>query len=277
MEARNVLADHMDIGGPKFLKLRRALVRIADAGDVVGQRVHPDIDDMARRVRHRNAPIQRGARNRQILQPAFDEADDFVAALRRQDEIRIVLVMAQQLVLIVREPEEIGLLLGPFDRRALRADAHAVLAQLGLVLGVEGFVAHRIPAGIGVQIDVAIVLHPAPDFGDGVMMARLGRADEIVIGDVQRLVHGAEALRVALAQLGRADALPCGGLLHLQPVLVDAGQEKHIIAVQPLETRDGVRRDRLIGVADMRIAIRIGNGGGNIEGRFFRHDFGIRC
>ncbi len=99
-------------------------------------------------------------------------------------------------------------------------------------------------------------------------MARVGRADEIVIGDVQRLGHRLEARRIALGELGRRDAGLGGGLLHLQAVLVDAGQEEHVIAVEPLEARDGVGRDRLIGMADMGLAIGIGNRRGDVKGRF---------
>ena len=58
----------------------------ARGGDVIRQRIDPDIDDVPRRVRHRDAPVERRARDRQILQAALDEAHDLVAALRRQEE-----------------------------------------------------------------------------------------------------------------------------------------------------------------------------------------------
>ena len=54
------------------------------------------------------------------------------------------------------------------------------------------------------------------------------------------------------------------GLLDLLAVLVGAGQEEHVVAVEPLEARDGVGRDHLIGVADMRHAVRIGDRGGDV-------------
>ena len=62
---------------------------------------------------------KRRARDRQVLQPALHEAHDLVAPLARQDEIRMRLVVGEQLVLIGREPEEVALLLVPLDRRAL--------------------------------------------------------------------------------------------------------------------------------------------------------------
>ena len=62
-------------------------------------------------------------------------------------------------------------------------------------------------------------------------------------------------------------ALARGGLLDLLAVLVGAGEEKDVVAVEPHEARDRVGRDRLIGVADMRHAVRIGDRGGDVIAR----------
>src|SRR6516225_8695328 len=50
------------------------------------------------------------------------------------------------------------------------------------------------------------------------------------------------------------------GLLHLLAVLVGAGQEEDVEAVEPLEAGDRVGRDRLVGVPDMRRTVGIGDG-----------------
>ncbi len=62
----------------------------------------------------------------------------------------------------------------------------------------------------------------------------------------------------------RRELLAHGGLLHFQAVLVGAGQEEHIIAVEPHEAGNRVGCDRLVGVADMGRSIGIGNGSGEI-------------
>ncbi len=97
-------------------------------------------------------------------------------------------------------------------------------------------------------------------------MAVFGGADEVVVGAVHPLDHRLEARHVALDQFACRQTFTRGGLLDLLPVLVGAGQKKDVIPVEPLEARDRVGRDRLIGVADMRHAIRIGNRGGDIKG-----------
>src|SRR6202008_3024533 len=119
------------------------------------------------------------------------------------DEIRLRFIKREQLVLVGREAEEVRLLLHPFYRRALRAETHAVLAERGLLLGVVGFVAHRVPAGIAIEIDVAVLLHAPPDLLGRAMVLLLRGTDEAVEGDVEALVHRAETASVAGGEIGR--------------------------------------------------------------------------
>src|SRR5262249_17001876 len=72
-------------------------------------------------------------------------------------------------------------------------------------------------------------------------------------------------------QLAWAELLARRSLLHLLAVLVGAGQEQHVVAIEPHETGNRVGRDRLIGVADMRRAIRVGDGRGHVIGRLLGH------
>ena len=272
VEAHDVLADHVQIGRPVALELRAVGVGKAGRGDVVGQRVDPHIHDVLGIAGHADAPVERGARDRQILQAAAHEARHLVQPLLRQHVVRIARVEVEQLLLIGRELEEIALLLHPFDRRAgLGGEADLVLVHMRLVLGVVRLVAHRVPAGIFVEIDVAVLLHPPPDFLRRAVMALLGGADEVVVRAVQPLGHGLEARHVAVEQLPRRDALLRRGLLDLLAVLVGAGEEEHVIAVEPHEAGDGVGRDHLIGVPDMRRAVRIGDRGGDVIAGLFGH------
>ncbi len=142
--------------------------------------------------------------------------------------------------------------------------------QVRFVLGVIGLVAHRIPAGILVEINVAVLLHAPPDFLRRAVMALFRGVDEVVIGAAHRLHHRFEARHVAVAQLAGGQALLGGGLLHLLAVLVGAGQEIDVVAVEPHEPGNGVGRNRLIGVADMRHPVRVGNRSGDVERRFCR-------
>src|SRR5262249_20877085 len=95
MEADDVLADQVDVrrpvAAPKF-----GIVRIAEAGDVVGQRVEPDIHYMAVASRHWDAPVKARPRNAEVLQSAFDKADNLIPPAVRLDEIRICRIKVEQ-------------------------------------------------------------------------------------------------------------------------------------------------------------------------------------
>jgi hypothetical protein len=48
-------------------------------------------------------------------------------------------------------------------------------------------------------------------------------------------------------------------------MLVGAGEEKHVLAIEPLEARQRIGRDRFIGMADMGLAIWVSDGSRNVE------------
>ena len=68
-------------------------------------------------------------------------------------------------------------------------------------------------------------------------MARLRRADEIVVGDIEKLRHIAERLGDFVGPRERLFALGFSLTHHLLAVLVRAGEKHHVIAVKALEAR----------------------------------------
>src|SRR5690606_8732930 len=91
----------------------------------------------------------------------------------------------------------------PFHWRAERLTTYAVFADSRFALIEISFLAHRIPAAIARQINVAIGSHPPPDFLARLVVALFGRTDEIVIGPAQHLDHGTEDGAVLVGQLLR--------------------------------------------------------------------------
>ena len=102
-------------------------------------------------------------------------------------------------------------------------------------------------------------------------MAFLRRPDEFVVRAVKSLDHRLEPRHVPLHQLAGRELLFGGGLQHLHAVLIRTGQEEHFITLKPHEPGYGISRNRLIGVPDMRRAVGIGNGRGDVIARFVRH------
>ncbi len=97
-------------------------------------------------------------------------------------------------------------------------------------------------------------------------MRGLGGADEAVIGAAHPVGHLAEFRGGAVDVVAWADPGLGRRLLDLEAVLVRTGGEQYVVAVQPVEAGDGVGGDHLVGVADMRRAIRIGDRRREAEG-----------
>src|SRR5262249_478553 len=142
MKADDVLADDVDVGRPKYRIFAVFHFRIAERGDVVDQRVEPDVNHMAGMSRHRNAPGKAGARDRTILQARLDEADDLVAPAARSDGFGVRLVPGKQPVLPCRKTEEVVVFLVPFD---ISTGRRLAIDKFSLV--VKGLIAYAIPTG----------------------------------------------------------------------------------------------------------------------------------
>src|SRR5437763_9846779 len=106
MEARDVLANHVQIGRPPALE-RRLVGSVANAGDVVGQRIAPDVDDVLGIPGERNSPLDRRARDAEILEPGLQPYENFVAPALRLDEIRMLIDVILKAILVFREREEV--------------------------------------------------------------------------------------------------------------------------------------------------------------------------
>ena len=162
------------------------------------------------------------------------------------------LVEIEQRLLPRRQGGKIARLLDPLHGRAGRRPA---IRQL--VLGVERLVAHRIPAGIGAEIDLVARGELAPQRLHPDAVTRLGRADEVVVGDLHAPGEIAKPLRHLVGERLRRLAGGGCGLLHLLAVLVGAGEETDAPALQAREAGDRVARQRGVRVTDVRRVVDV--------------------
>src|SRR6476646_7341039 len=212
-------------------------------------------------VGHRHAPVERGPCVRRVRHPPGHEADHLVAPPLGLDELGVGLVVRQQFVRIGRQPEEVRLLLGPrHGGPGLDGDSHTVGADGRFGLGEEAVVAHRGPAFVRVEVDVAGLVHPAPYLLGRVVVIGIGGADEPVEGDVEPFLHTLEHVGIAPRKLGGRNAFGCRRLGHLEPMYVGASQEAHVEPVESLEPRDRVGGDVFVGMPHVRVAVGIGDG-----------------
>ena len=83
-------------------------------------------------------------------------------------------------------------------------------------------------------------------------MARLGGADEVVVGDVEQRPGLPEPLAGLVGLLERGEAVGLRRPLNLQPMFVGAGEEERLVAEQPMPASQRVGGERRVGVADVR-------------------------
>ena len=87
------------------------------------------------------------------------------------------------------------------------------------------------------------------------LVARVGGADEEVVGDVDARHQRLEALRVAVGELLRRDALALGRLRDRLAVLVGAGEEEHLLAALAHVAREDVGADGGVRVPEVGAAL----------------------
>ena len=117
VEARDVLADHVQVGRPPLLEQRRIGAE-ADRRRVVDQRVEPDVDDARRIERQRDAPRLPGAADRDVLRPPSSSRRISLRRTSGCEELRMRGEMVEQRLLILRQPEEVVLLADPLAASA---------------------------------------------------------------------------------------------------------------------------------------------------------------
>ena len=117
--------------------------------------------------------------------------------------------------------------------------------------GHIGLVRHRVPAVVDRRVDVAVVVGPLHERLHGLVMTGLGGADELVVGHPELGPRFPEALAGAVGLVQGGQAVGLGGPLHLEAVLVGAGQIEDVFAQEPVPAGDGVTVEHGVGVADV--------------------------
>ena len=156
-----------------------------------------------------------------------------------------------------------------------RADLEALegaLAVDDLGLGLELLAADAVQRLELAGVDVAAVVDRLHELLDALLVARLRRADEVVVRDVERREQREPRLGHELVDpLLRRRAVRRGGAHHLLAVLVGARQHPGVIARLAVPARERVDRHRRVPVADVRHIARVVDRGGDVEGTAGSH------
>ena len=234
---------------------------VADRGRVVDQRVVPHVRDVLRVPGDRHAPRDRRAADREVLQPLTDDAERLVALAVGLHEVRMGVVPVEQALLVTAELEEVVLLLDELDRSVV--DGAVPVHQVAL--GVVGLAGNAVEPLVRAELDVAVVVDLLQPLLRRDVVARLGGADEVVVGDAELGPRALEALaRLVGHLLGRKAAL-LGRPLDLQAVLVGAGEEVGVVTVESVPTGQRVGDDGRVRVPDVRRVVDVVDRRGDVE------------
>ena len=223
---------------------------------------------MLRVDRHGDAPVERRARNAEVIEALLDEIDHLVAARHRLDEIRMALDIREDAILIFAHLKEISFF-RDFLHGAVAVRAAAVLVQL--VLRPVAFARRAVQPFVLAFINVALRVNAAENLLHDTLVALLRRADEIIVADVQPLPERLEARDDLIGILNWLYPGLLGLLLDLQPMLIRARQEKHIVAREAVIPRDGIGNRRAIRMTDMQLRTRIIDRRRDIKWLLFSH------
>ena len=183
----------------------------------------------------------------------------------RQEEVRVLLIILHQPILIFAQPQEICLFLG-VHHIAAAVGAFAVFQLRG---GEERFARHAVFAAVFALVNIALIVQLFENCLHRRLMVSVGGADKAVVGHIQAIPYLFDLGRDLIHILFGADALFFGDLFDLLSVFIRSGQKIYIKPHHAFVPRDHIGQHHIVGVANVRLAGCIRNGGGQIKLFFF--------
>ncbi len=273
VEADNFLAHQMHICRPVLVKQVLILTAVAQCRDVVGQRIQPHIYRVLGVKVHRNAPLDGGTADAQVIQAGLEEIiDHFVGTAGRLNELRMIVDILNQPILIFVQLKEIAF----FPRLFHRPSTVRAFSVLELQLRPERLAGGAVPAFVLPLINISLIVQLLENLLHALHMALIRGADEIIIADVHQLPQilnaGHDVVHISLG----SHALILRLALNLLAVLIRTRQEIRIIAGHPLEASHGVSCRGTVCMADVQVITGVIDGRGDVKGllltAMFTHD-----
>ena len=134
-----------------------------------------------------------------------------------------------------------------------------------LLSGVVVLAGHAIGTSIGVFDDVAVVVDFAQELADRVVVALLGRANEVIVRDIEDLPGLGESSRGSVGPLPGSHLVLLRRFRHLLAMLVGTSQEKDVLPEQSVPASNGISIDGAVGVAEVRYVVDVVDRRGDVE------------
>ena len=157
----------------------------------------------------------------------------------------MALVVVEERLFERAQAEEVVVLLHLDDGAAV----HGALAVDQLIGGVVVLTRHAVQARVLTELDEAVVVDPLEELLHHRVVPWFGRADEVVVADIESFPRLHEAGGGAVGPLEGGGVMRLGRFDDFRPVFVRPGHEEDVVAQQPVPTGQGVRVHRRVGGA----------------------------
>ena len=242
-----------------------ALAGEAGGGEVVDERVEPDVHRLVAVAGEGNAPARAGAATPRCpaVRPAAG-ARSRCAGSRAPPGSSPTGDPLQQRVPVAAQPEEVVALLGPHQLERRMLDAVAVLDLRRLL---ELLAAGAIQALVVTHVEIVGIplLDPSEQLGHRLAVARLGGPDPVVVADLEPAPEIREPLGHPVHPCLRRVPVLLRGLDHRLGVLVHPHEEMHVVAAEAPIAGDAVGSDLLQRVPQVGVAVGVVDRRGDVE------------
>ena len=101
MKTDDVLTNEVIVNGPMAIE-HFIVCSVTNSGDVIGERIKPDIGDVLVIPRQLNAPRKTIATDTEIKKSLLDKSNDFVHAVVRNNAVGMIAIPLQKSISVAR-------------------------------------------------------------------------------------------------------------------------------------------------------------------------------
>ena len=145
-------------------------------------------------------------------------------------------------------------------------DGTLVVQFLGARLGVVLLLAFVVPALKRAEVDAASIQEALDEVLHLLLMARLGGAYEVIIGESEHLENSLELSSIFISERLRGHALGGRALFDFHAVFIGASEEEDILTAQAHGACPDITDRGGIGVTDVRPVVDVVDGSGDVSG-----------
>ena len=257
VEPQDVLANEVKLGWPaagQGCGQVLGTVGIGEGGDVAQQRVKPDVKGVSWLMGDRNAPGQIHPGDGEIPQTCLHKSLHLPPSAGGTNEGFPGNKLGDGL-LEMGEAEKQILLITPLQR-AIMDGAAGRLAITGVPI-LELFTGDAIPAPLLTQANVPVVADPFVEPMDQPLVLGGAGAHKAVMADADALPEGRKVACHAIHIVPGGDTGGYGAALNLEAMLVTAGDQTHLISLQPVPAGNGICCQGGVDTADVGLVVDV--------------------